>query len=202
MVYNNIQVEILRHPGKEDWERCKMLALNTMGKKYAGSEITDEWKHKILKAKHSPIRTLMFTIRMSIPSYVSVHFVRHKIGVEHYVQSQRNDRQNNYDRELAPQNAMVSHVMEINAEQLMFMANRRLCGMADPATRYTMTLICKAVENLCKEFIGHLKPMCEHLHECPEFKTCGYWELKLEKEKSIAAKLTAPQVEDNLCSHY
>ena len=179
----NIKVEILRRPTEEDWKRCKMLALNTMGKEYAGSEITEEWKHKILKAKHSPIRTLMFTIKMTIPSYVSVHFVRHKIGVEHFVQSQRNDRQSNYDRDLAPQNSMVSHIMDINAEQVMFMSNRRLCGMADKTTRYVMTLICKAIEEANPEFVGSLKPMCELLHECPEFKSCGYWENKMAKLK-------------------
>lgn len=172
----DIKIEILRRPEKEDWERCKMLALNTMGKKYTGKSVTDEWKHKILKSGHSPIRTLMFTIHLIIPYFVSVHFVRHKIGVEHYVQSQRNDRQNNYDRELAPQNATVSHIIDVNAEQLMFMANRRLCGMADPTTRYVMAKICKAVEDVNPEFIGHLKPMCERLHECPEFVSCGYWE--------------------------
>jgi hypothetical protein len=172
----DINVEILRAPTKEDWERCKMLALNTMGKKYAGTEVTEKWKHKILKAKHSPIRTLMFTIRITVPSYVSVHFVRHKTGIEHFVQSQRNDRQTNYDRELAPQNAIVSHIMDVNAEQLMFMANRRLCGMADKTTRYVMTRICREVEKSNPEFVGHLKPMCELLHECPEFKPCGYWD--------------------------
>lgn len=180
----NIKVEILRHPGDADWARCYMLALNTVGKKYADCTTTDSWKSKMLKCKHSPIRTLMFTIRMEIPYYVSTHFVRHKIGAEHYVQSQRNDRQTNYDRETAPQNAMVSHVMEVNAEQLMYMANRRLCGMASPTTRYVMTLICKAVEQLNPEFKGHLKPMCEHLHECPEFKSCGYWETKTNNDLS------------------
>lgn len=177
---NNISVEILRHPEKEDWERCKMLALNTAGKKYTGKEIDTEWKRKILKAKHSPIRTLMFTIQMTVPYYVSTHFVRHKIGVEHYVQSQRNDRQSNYDRELAPQSAMVSHIMEINAEQLMFMANRRLCGMADKTTRYVMTDICMEVIKTNPEFKDYLVPMCELLHECPEFKSCGYWNGKIK----------------------
>lgn len=173
---NNIEIEILRRPTEEDWERCKMLALNTIGKEYSGSVITDEWKCKMLKARHSPIRTLMFTIKMIVPSFVSVHFVRHKIGVEHYVQSQRNDRQSNYDRELAPQNVLVSHKMDINAEQLMFMANRRLCGMADKTTRYTMTRICMEVSKLNPEFTSFLAPMCERLHECPEFKSCGYWD--------------------------
>lgn len=183
MDYNikNIKVEILRYPLATDWGRCKMLALNTIGKNYAGIEITDEWKYKILKAGHSPIRTLMFTIRLTIPYFVSVHLVRHKIGVEHYVQSQRNDRQDYYDREYAPQNSMVSHVMEVNAEQLMFMARRRLCGMADKTTRYVMALICAEVEKSNPEFAGHLKPMCEYLHECPEFTSCGYWNLNKSK---------------------
>lgn len=175
---SKISIEMLRNPSQEDWERCYMLALNTMGKKFTGGRITEEWKHKILKAKHSPIRTLWFTIRLTIPYFVSVHLVRHKIGIEHFVQSQRNDRQSNYDREVAPQDAMVSHVIEVNAEQLMFMANRRLCGMADATTRYVMTQICKEVEKKNPEFIGHLKPMCEYLHECPEFKPCGYWDNK------------------------
>ncbi len=180
---NSIKVEILRHPTDGDWARCYNLALNTMGKKYVDCTATDSWKGKMLKCRHSPIRTLMFTIRMIVPYYVSTHFVRHKIGVEHYVQSQRNDRQNNYDRETAPQGAMVSHIMELDASTLMNMSNVRLCGMADPVTRYVMTLICKAVETMNPEFKGHLKPMCEYLHECPEFKSCGYWDTKINKEE-------------------
>lgn len=190
MAYD-MKIEVLRHPGKEDWERCKMLALNTVGKKYAGTEITDKWKHDILKAEHSPIRTLMFTIRLTIPYFVSTHFVRHKIGVEHYVQSQRNDRQTNYDRELAPQNAMVSHIIEVNAEQLMFMARRRLCGQADATTRFVMTHICLEVIKTNPEFKEFLKPMCHYRHMCPEFKSCGYWENQCNKVKH-----------DELCTHY
>lgn len=186
----DMKVEILRHPNKEDWERCKMLALNTIGKKYTGSEVTDEWKHKIFKAGHSPIRTLWFTVRLTIPYYVSVHFSRHKIGIEHYVQSQRNDRQSNYDREIAPQNAMVSHVFEVNAAQLIEMSHRRLCGQADATTRFVMTQVCKAVEQVNPEFKGHLKPMCEYLHECPEFVSCGYWEKKNQIKH------------EDLCTHY
>ena len=28
-----MKIEILRHPTQEDWDRCKMLALNTVNKK-------------------------------------------------------------------------------------------------------------------------------------------------------------------------
>lgn len=209
MTESDIKVRLLRNPQKEDWERCYALALNTIGKKYAGTEVTTQWKSKMLKCRHSPIRTLMFTIEMIIPYYVSVHFVRHKIGCEHYVQSQRNDRQSNYDRNSAPQNAMVCHIMEINAESLLNMSNRRLCGMADATTRYVMTLICKEVEKTNPEFIGHMKPMCEYQHICPEFKSCGYYENKYGSKKSVVNpygyygdKEESGLLESDLCPHY
>ena len=38
----DIKVSILRYPVQEDWERCKDLALRTMGKRWAGREVTEE----------------------------------------------------------------------------------------------------------------------------------------------------------------
>lgn len=177
---DKVKVKIIRHPEEIDWMRCKKLALNTIGKKWTDAKtgVSEEWKRKMLKCKHSPIRTLMFTIEMQIPYFVSVHFSRHKFGVEHFIQSQRNDRQTNYNRELAPQNAMVTHVMDINAEALMNMSNRRLCSMADVNTRYAMMKVCNAVIQTNPEFEDHLIPMCELLHECPEFISCGRYKPK------------------------
>ena len=171
-----MKVEILRHPTDEDWQRCKMLALNTIGKRYAGSEVTDDWKRKILKAEHSPIRTLMFTIRMEVPYWVSVHFVRHKYGVEHYVSSQRNDRQSGYDRTKAPQGAMVTHITDINAQELIQMAGMRLCGQASKETREAMRAICDAVIETNPEFEPFLVPKCVAHGGCNEFRSCGLYE--------------------------
>ena len=170
-----VSVEILRHPTDEDWRRCKMLAFNTIGRKYAGSEVTDGWKRKILRSEHSPIRTLMFTIRMELPYWVSVHFCRHKYGIEHYVSSQRNDRQDKYDRTEAPQGAFVVHVMDINAAELMQMARMRLCRQASVETRMVMTLIRDAVIEVNPEFADFLQPKCVIHGGCNEFVPCGYW---------------------------
>lgn len=170
-----VSVEILRHPTDEDWRRCKMLALNTIGRKYAGSEVTEDWKRKILRSEHSPIRTLMFTIRVELPYWVSVHFCRHKYGVEHYVSSQRNDRQDMYDRTRAPQGAFVTHVMDVNAAELMQMARMRLCRQASVETRMVMTLIRDAVVETNPEFADFLQPKCVIHGGCNEFVPCGYW---------------------------
>jgi thymidylate synthase ThyX len=171
-----MKVEILRHPTDEDWQRCKMLAMNTIGKRDWSGNVTDEWKRAILKAEHSPIRTLMFTVRMEVPYWVSVHFVRHKYGVEHYVSSQRNDRQSDYDRTKAPQDAVVCHVMDVNAQELMQMARMRLCGQASPETRIVMVQLCDEVVRLNPEFSEFLVPKCVTRNGCNEFKSCGWYE--------------------------
>lgn len=171
---DNFSVEILKYPSDEDWLLCKICTLNTVGKR--SMKLPDqEWKHKLLLSEHSPIRTLNFCIRMIIPYYVSVHYVRHFTGVTHFVQSQRNDRQDNYDRTKAPQDSPVNHIMYVNAQELMFMARRRLCTQADPYTRKVMQEIRRQVENACPEFKGTLEPMCYYRGgRCTEFNCCGY----------------------------
>jgi hypothetical protein len=169
----NFTVEILKRPTEEDWMLCKQCTLNTVGKSSTKMP-TDEWKHKLLLSEHSPIRTLNFLIEMQVPYYVSVHFSRHFIGVTHFVQSQRNDRQDDYDRTKAPQDSPVSHMMYINAQELMFMARRRLCMQADPFTRRVMDEICRQVVELNPEFVGTLEPMCYYRGgRCTEFNCCG-----------------------------
>ena len=167
------EVKILKVPSEEEWMLCKICTLNTVGKD-AMKNPTNEWKHKLLLSEHSPIRTLNYFIKMNIPYYVSVHFCRHFIGVTHFVQSQRNDRQQNYDRKKAPQDSMVSHIMCVNAQELMFMARRRLCMQADQFTRNVMKEICKQIIEICPEFDGILEPMCYYRGgRCTEFNCCG-----------------------------
>ena len=168
-----MKVEILRHPTDEDWQRCRLLALSTVKNNPSCGPVSDEWKRKILRSEHSPIRTLMFTIRMEIPYWVSVHFCRHKYGVEHYVKSQRNDRQSDYDRTKAPQDAMVQHVMDVNAQELIQMARMRLCFQAAKETQEVMILICDAVVEACPEFSESFMPKCMAYGQCNEFKSCG-----------------------------
>lgn len=168
-----MRVNLLRYPIQQDWDRCKMLALGTEGKE-AKTPATDEWKHRMLKCEHSPIRTLMFTIQLvDIPYWVSVHLVRHKYGVEHYVKSQRNDRQDQYDRNLAPQNAPVNHIIDVNAQELMYMARKRLCSKASEETQQAMKMIVAEVLKMCPEFKPFLVPQCEYLGKCPEIRGCG-----------------------------
>lgn len=167
-----MKVTCIEHPTEQDWIACKERALVTIGKK-AINPPDDEWKYKILKARHSPIRRLRFSFLLEdIPSWVSVHLVRH-IHAQPYVKSQRNDRQSSYDREKAPQDAPVTMIWDMNAEELMVIANKRLCRQASDKTREVVNMMCDEVLKVNPEFVEFLVPMCRYVGECKEMYPCG-----------------------------
>lgn len=170
-----MKVEILKYPTDEDWLLCKKCTLVTVSKD-SSIPPSYEWKRKILKANHSPIRTLQFCFRITdLPYWVSVHLVRHIHAVP-FVSTQRDDRT---DKEISrgkmPQDAPVTMCWYMNAEELMTIAHKRLCTLASKETRDVVKMICDAVETVCPEFSGLFVPNCEYRGGiCEEFNCCGY----------------------------
>ena len=76
------------------------------------------------------------------------------------MKTQRNDRQNEYDRGKAPQDAPVTMMWSMNAEALITIANKRLCNLASKETREIIRKICEEVVKVCPEFKDELVPMC------------------------------------------
>lgn len=175
-----MKVEVLKFPSHVDLWWCKECCLNTVGKSTT-KEPTLEWLEKLVEAEHSPIRELWFGIKMEIPYWVSVHFVRHHIGVNHYVQTQRDDRTNNpIPRSQKGQGELVSHIMSINAQELIQMAHKRLCNQASKETREVMQLIVKEVIKVTPYMKNVLVPLCAYRNgKCTEMFSC-----KKEKEVS------------------
>ena len=166
-----MKVTCIEYPTDQDWIACKERALVTVGLKLK-TPPDEKWKHDILKARHSPIRRLRFSFRFEdIPSWVAVHLVRH-VHAQPYVKSQRNDRQDEYDREKAPQDSPVVMIYDVNAEELMVIANKRLCGQAAEKTRQVVRLMCDEVLKTNPEFEPFLVPMCQYVGECKEMYPC------------------------------
>lgn len=164
-------ITLMRSPSAEDWMLCKQCALVTV-EKTAVTEPGAEWKHKILKARHSPIRVLQFTFLLeNVPYYVSTHLARH-VHAQPFIRSQRNDRQDAYDRNAARQDAPVDMIWHMNAEELMIIAEKRLCGKADPQTRAVVRMMCAVVLEKYPEFKGLLAPACKKYGVCMEMQTC------------------------------
>lgn len=166
-------VNLLKCPSDTDWLLVKKAALETAGKEVKTLP-SEDWKHSILEARHSPIRLLHFVFDLrGIPYWVAMHLVRH-VHATPFVKSQRNDRQSEYDRNAARQDAPVDMMWEMNAEELMTIANKRLCLMAAKETRDVVKLMCDLVICNCPEFKGLLVPMCKYSKVCHEMNGgCG-----------------------------
>lgn len=63
----------------------------------------------------------------------------------------------------------------INAEALINMTHKRLCGKASAETREVVRAICDLVEEHDPDLYQHLVPQCVYRGGiCPESKCCGY----------------------------
>jgi hypothetical protein len=134
----------------------------------SGGKIQSEGlEDRMLRAEHSPIRTIIYWIEMyGIPSYVSTHLVRHNIGVTHFVQSNR-------DKVGINRMTPVNHAMLINAQALINMARARLCNKADRTTQRLMHII-KSAMLLEGELVGgYMVPDCVYRGACVQPQPCG-----------------------------
>lgn len=156
------------------WPKVKRAARNTISKNGYGAYPSDDWKKTILLAEHSPIRRIRVSWRWAgLRSWVSVHFVRHWLGIVHWVSTQRSDR-TGVPRDDLPQNALVNHECEANAQALINISRKRLCSQAAPETRAAWTEVKEKVMAVDKQLGSVMVPECIYRGFCPEFHSCGY----------------------------
>lgn len=168
-----MKIKVTEYPKENDFLEVKRRALVTVGKKPKEAP-TEEWIIKILKANHSPIRRLRFSFDLyGIPSWVATHLCRH-IHAQPYVKSQRNDRQAEYDRNKAPQDAPVDMIWDMNAEELITICHKRLCLQASKETRDVILEIRKKVLEVAPYMKDLLVPLCKYRGGiCEEMFPCG-----------------------------
>ena len=100
----------------------------------------ETWKKLIMSCygvPHSPIRASVYRVLfLDIPSWVAVHYVRHHVGVQPYVMTQRTDNKDTTeDRGKFPQDTPVNMLIDINVNSIIDIAKARLCLKAAPKTR-------------------------------------------------------------------
>lgn len=139
--------------------------------------------------EHSPSRTQLFWVNMvDIPTFVSVHFVRHSaVGQLHFVMSNREDRggSNTVDR-LSP----VNHRMMLNAQHLIDMSRKRLCYKASKETRDVMNEIRSNVSRVDPSLSKYMVPNCVYRGGyCCEPKPCGNYQVQRYNPDQIKSKI-------------
>lgn len=158
----------------DNWMNVKRSARTTISKDGFGTYPAPGWKKTILLAEHSPIRRIRFSWRWkNLKSWISVHFVRHKFGIEHWVSTQRSDR-TGVDRDHSPQDTPVLHECEANAQALIFISRRRLCNQAHPETKAAWQEVKDKISVIDPVLGSVMVPECIYRGFCPEFHSCGY----------------------------
>ncbi len=159
---------------KGTWREVADAARTTIGMEKGQKEPGSTWKYKMLLAEHSPIRQLIIKWKwVDLPYWVSVHFVRHKIGIEHFVSTQRTDR-TGIERDQLPQAQSVSHECIANAQTVIAISRKRLCNMASKETRETWKAVLEAVKEPLPELCNVCVPECIYRGFCPEMTSCGF----------------------------
>lgn len=159
---------------KGDWKEVLTRARTTVGKEELGKEPSDNFKKRILMAEHSPIRGLIYCFKITnLKSWVATHFVRHHVGVEKWVRTQRSDR-TGINRDDLPQGAEVEMEIEANAQALINMSRKRLCNQASPETREVMQEMKKEVSKRDEFLARVMVKECVYRGFCPEIKSCNY----------------------------
>jgi hypothetical protein len=156
------------------WRNVADAANTTVSREPGTKEPSPAWKRKMLLCEHSPIRQLLFRTKwFELKSWVSVHFVRHKVGIEHWVQSQRTDR-TDVDRDKQPQDSPVTHELLVNAQSLIYISRKRLCNRASPETREAWKALLSTIKEQQPELFQCCVPDCVYRGWCYELKSCGY----------------------------
>ena len=166
-----MEIDIFEH--EDNWQGIKDATMNTIGKT-TGKYPDSEWKRKLIMAEHSPIRRLKFYWRWkNIKYWVSVHLVRHKIGIEHWVATQRTDR-TGVDRNEIPQGAEVNHAAEADGQAMINISRKRLCMCASSDTRKAWQKVKDNVEKVEPELASCMVRECVYRGFCPEMYPCGF----------------------------
>ena len=64
-------------------------------------------------------------------------------------------------------------ILDVNAEELMVIANKRLCNKASEMTRNVVAMMCEEAKKATPEIGGFLTPMCKYNGGiCHEMKPC------------------------------
>ena len=164
-------IDIFKH--EDNWQDIKDSTMNTIGKT-TGKYPDSEWKRKLIMSEHSPIRRMKFYWRWKdLPYFVSTHMVRHKIGIEHFVSTQRSDR-TGIDRNNLPQSNPVNHACEADAQALINISRKRLCNCASKETREAWQLVKDEVAKVEPELANCMVKECVYRGFCPEMFSCGY----------------------------
>lgn len=168
-----MRVEIKKY--EDNWQDIKDAALFTIHKDN-GKYPTSEWKTKILKSEHSPIRLGRFLITLyDAPSYVIGHLVRHHIDFTPFVPSLRSDRTKHKEDKVPDRNTLNNVRFDMNYQTAINITRKRDCYLAAKETREAWQEVKNEIAKVEPELARCMVKECVYRNGlCPEMFSCGY----------------------------
>lgn len=158
-------------------------ARTTIGLKGGDKEVSEEYMRKLYMCEHSPIRNQWYKIRFEdIPYSIGMHFARHKIGVEHFFSTQREDR-TGIDRNERKQTDKVLYEMVVNSQAIINISRKRLCSCADKDTVKAWQMALSELAKINYTLATCCVEDCVYRGHCMEHKSCGKHRTELFKYK-------------------
>ena len=156
------------------WTNVLNAARFTQRKEPLDKEPSVEFKKKIIKAEHSPLRCLMFNIDFyDIPNYTMVHLVRH-VHAQPFVSTSRPDIDGKQiPREEQKKIDPVNMRLFLNAQEIINISKVRLCNKAESETRKIWRQVIEELRKIEPELANACRPSCFYRGFCPEIKSCG-----------------------------
>ena len=178
------KTEILKIKG--DWEEVVNDCRATVKKQPLGKEPSIAFKKAILISEHSPIRDISVKFKWrNIKYWVAMHWKTHHW--ESRVDSQRNDRQSRYDRESAPQDALIDFIGDPNIQHTIDTWRKRLCRMASQETREYAEDFKRALHEVEPEWADGLVPNCVYRCGRPEPNGCKWFDHMAAKHLNLTS---------------
>lgn len=168
---------------KGTWREVADAARTTIGMEKGQKEPSSAWKLKMLLSEHSPIRQLSVKWKWKgLKYWVSVHFVRHKIGIEHFVSTQRTDRTGK-NRDHSFQSAPVTHECIADAQAIINISRKRLCLLASRETTAAWKAFLRELKKKEPDLVSVCVPECVYRGFCPEIKSCNFYQTPAYKRE-------------------
>lgn len=166
------------------WTDVLNAARFTQRKEPLDKEPSDEFKRNMVKAEHSPLRCLLYTIDFyDIPYYVSVHLVRH-VHAQPYVSTSRPDVDGTQKpREEQKKTDPVNMRLFVNAQEIIHISRQRLCNKAESETQRAWVRVLAELRRIDPILATACVQNCVYRGMCPEIKPCGYSNTDYFKER-------------------
>lgn len=179
-----MKTEIIKIKG--DWEEVVNDCRATVSKKELGKEPSKEFKKAILISEHDPIRDIEVKFRWKgIKYWIAMHWKTHIWRSR--TNTQRNDRQEQYDRNKAPQDSPVDFIGDPNVQHLIDTWRKRLCMMASKETRDYAKDLKETLRMVEPEISDVLVPNCVYRCGCPEQTECRFFQKLVSKYPDAAS---------------